>query len=301
LASRHTIADEQYGSATIAYNNGDEAHLGSTGAVGGWIHVAANSHTDHWYRGNSLCLPVPKEADSRYSTALKSQGSPATWFTFVPTRLTYGPWETVPIGKEERQAPRDGFLFVSIEAAGLQQGVVHCLVNGSPLAAASAEVGGMPAQTFCLPILKQERYQLVIDQIEPISGVPKLSAWLLPTTNEAWRLQRHDEMDLNMDHQDKHDGILHGFVTAQDHGVRADLTLYGTADAMDADSVKDVPDATAVPLYACASMHREPPSRRAIASSAMLPVPKDWHHMAALWNTSGAATARLFWTTIVPA
>ena len=280
----------EHGSVVLVCGGNRDPMLTDPDAVGGAACVHMARKHDVWFDCNSICLPVP--AKSFYHTeTIDTGGHAPTRLAFVPTRLSFGRWAKVDIASGPQRAGSDGFLFVAIHAAKSgERGVVRGSISGKPMASASVhERERMSDANFCLPVPRGSEYSVAL---EAGSGSPTVSAWWLPSTSLAWRLEAPVPISCGTNMTAETDGILHGFIAATREGGHGLLKLYADQEASSAPG--QLPCASA-------SVHRYGPHDRWITdASAMLPVSANSQYKAVYTPTAPQTKATAFWTAIVP-
>jgi hypothetical protein len=255
---------------------------------------------DAWLDTSSVCLPVPSGHNyaARTPDTWAENGKAPVRFAIAETNLTLDKWRLV----EERpgipnycgfQAQTDGFVFCSAEASNDgDRGYVECKVDKILIAAASVHNythhnAWIRYASFCAPFAKGSTVEI---WVTPTSGRVKFSVWQIPSTSQAWKFKKPEELKVGDSFTAATDGFVSGVITTG-QGYRGILRL---------DCVKDRASFHDYPIASAAVQVSQPSDRWISHASAMIPVRKDYLVSMELKSGFGAPQAQAYWTGVDP-
>jgi hypothetical protein len=147
--------------------------------------------------------------------------------------------------------------------------------------------------SFCAPFAKGSVVEV---RVTPTSGQLSFSVWQIPSTSQAWKFTRPEQITLGSYVEAREDGFVNGVVTVPGDGPRGILRL---------DCVKERPAPLhglhSIPIASAAVHVYRYKDRHISHASAMVPVRKGYLIFADWKPTSGAPQAQVYWTGVVPA
>ncbi|MBV9286386.1 MAG: hypothetical protein JO288_00945 [Hyphomicrobiales bacterium] len=287
--------DGARGAVELVCGTDTTPQLGQRDAVGG----RASFHRYHdgnvWIDTSSVFLPVP--AGHRYAIAAPdswaARGKAPARFAIAETNLTFDTWRRLHV--PQFQAQTDGFVFCTLEASNEgERGFAWCEVDKTLIAATSVHYytpknAWIQYASFCAPYAKGS---FVDVGATPTNGRVTLKVWQLPSTSQAWKFAKPEQIQVGQQFKAATDGFVNGVVRERHEGDRGILRL---------DCVKD--PASRHPYYplATTAVHKWSYSDRHIThGSAMAPVSKDYHVLTEMNSTSGDPLAEVYWTKVEP-